>query len=304
MRLLLSVFLLMFACTVFADESNQWRTQSYAQSKQLPDLHHAVDVKLLEKMNPPAEFLLKEGRVLQCQTCHGLEKIDEIPYDKIDKNALNFLRLNGYQKLDTFCTNCHDAKQHERPNIHLMKKEDGSIKKETCLFCHREVNDKRDVKRELVDANLRLPVETVCVGCHLKTPHFNAVEHTDGTLSEDTSSSAKKMTSRLKQIQQEKNSYLPLSSDNKILCITCHNPHEEGILGENNPSSKQVQGDVKKGVEYSEHSWSAVMKEDKRERLEKIAMSLPVYKRIEKEVLLRLPAKDGTLCLSCHEFEN
>jgi hypothetical protein len=57
-------------------------------------------------------------------------------------------------------------------------------------------------------------------------------------------------------------------------------------------------------VEYTEHSWSAVMKEDKRERLEKIAMSLPMYKRIEKEVLLRLPAKDGTLCLSCHEFEN
>ena len=144
----LTFLLILFTGIVFADESNQWRTQSYAQSKHLPDLHHAVDVKLLENMNPPAEFLLKAGRILQCQTCHGLAKMDDIPYDKIDKKAPNFLRLNGYQKLDAFCTNCHDAKQHERSNIHLMKKEDGSIKKETCLFCHREVNEKRDVKRE------------------------------------------------------------------------------------------------------------------------------------------------------------
>ncbi|MEY2666492.1 MAG: hypothetical protein RLZZ384_663, partial [Pseudomonadota bacterium] len=50
----LSFFLVMFSCLVFADESNQWRMQSYAQSKHLPDLHHAVDVKLLENMNPPA----------------------------------------------------------------------------------------------------------------------------------------------------------------------------------------------------------------------------------------------------------
>jgi len=31
---------------------------------------------------------------------------------------------------------------------------------------------------------------------------------------------------------------------------------------------------------------------------------LPPYQRLKNEVLLRLPAKDGTLCLSCHEFEN
>lgn len=303
MKILPFLFMLL-SSLVFADESNQWRMQSYAQSKHLPDLHHAVDIKLTDKMHPPAAFLLKEGRILQCQTCHGLAKMDEIPYDKIDKNAPNFLRLNGDQKLETFCTHCHDATQHERSNIHLMKNADGSIKKETCLVCHRDVNEHREKKRDMAEVNLRLPVEKVCIGCHLKTPHINAIEHTDGVLPEDATSSAKNMTRRLKQIQQEKNMDLPLSSDHKIQCITCHNPHEEGILGESNPLGNQVQGDVKKGVEYSEHSWNTVMQEDKRERLEKIAMSLPPYQRIEKEVLLRLPAKDGTLCLSCHEFEN
>jgi hypothetical protein len=31
---------------------------------------------------------------------------------------------------------------------------------------------------------------------------------------------------------------------------------------------------------------------------------MPEYLRVEKEILLRLSAKDGTLCLSCHEFED
>ena len=86
----------------FADESTDWQTQSYKQSKHLPDLHHAADVKLPDEMQPPAEFVLKEDRKIGCKTCHGLEKIAETPYDKIDKNAPDFLRKDGYKKLETF----------------------------------------------------------------------------------------------------------------------------------------------------------------------------------------------------------
>jgi nitrate/TMAO reductase-like tetraheme cytochrome c subunit len=184
-----------------------------------------------------------------------------------------------------------------------MLDENGDIKKENCLFCHSEVNEQREKKRELADAKLRLPAESVCLGCHLKTPHFNAVEHTDTKLESNSTSSARKMKDHLKKLEQENGVRLPLSEKDEVLCITCHSPHPQGVLNDTNPSSKQVQGDVKKGVEYRKHSWSEVIAADKRERLEKIAATLPAYQRIEKEVLLRLPAKDGTLCLSCHEFE-
>jgi hypothetical protein len=53
-------------------------------------------------MQPPAEFVLKEDRKIGCKTCHGLEKIEQTPYDKIDKNAPDFLRKDGYKKLETF----------------------------------------------------------------------------------------------------------------------------------------------------------------------------------------------------------
>jgi hypothetical protein len=49
---------------------------------------------------------------------------------------------------------------------------------------------------------------------------------------------------------------------------------------------------------------------DKAQRLAKLkdrqqgSSDVPEYLRVEKEILLRLPAKDGTLCLACHEFED
>lgn len=295
--------LLCWTLVGFADEFPAWQKQAYAQSKHLPALHHVVGVKLRDSMTPPNTFLLKAGRVLQCATCHGLEDIENIPYDNIDKNAPQFLRLQDNQKIEALCMNCHDAKAHERLNIHVMVNQNGTIKEDTCLFCHREVNTQRETKRELMNANLRLPAEKVCVGCHLKTPHLNAIEHTDSVLSENSHSSAKNMVAQIKQLEAKGIARLPLSEDNKILCITCHSPHEAGVLDEHNLSAKQVQGDVKKGVEYSAHAWRDVVEADKRERLETIQLSLPPYQRLEKEVLLRLPAKDGTLCLSCHEFE-
>lgn len=297
-------FLLLICNLAFADESNDWRTQSYKQSKHLPDLHHAVDVKLLDEMQPPAEFVLKEGRKITCETCHGLEKIDETAYDKIDKNAPDFLRKDGYKKLETFCANCHAKKAHERPNIHLMLNDDGAIKKENCLFCHSEINEQRDKKRNLADAKLRLPVEKVCLACHLKTPHFNAVEHTDTKLAADSKSSARNMKEHLNTLETEKGIRMPLGENNAVLCVTCHSSHPEGVLASKNPTGRQVHGDAKKGVEYEKHSWSEVIEADKRDRLEKLAATLPPYQRIKNEVLLRLPAKDGALCLSCHEFEN
>ena len=112
------------------------------------------------------------------------------------------------------------------------------------------------------------------------------------------------MKAQLRKTEQEKGVHLPLSENDEVLCLTCHSPHAKGVLGEKNPASKQVNGDIKKGVEYEKHSWNEVIEADKRDRLEKIAAILPPYQRLKNEVLLRLPAKDGTLCLSCHEFEN
>ena len=281
-----------------ADEN--WLHQSFQQSKRLPDLHHVVDVELLDNMQPPAGFILKEGR-LDCQTCHGLEDMAALPYDKVDKKAANFLRGGPYAPFQDFCYHCHTKKDHERPNIHLMIDEHGEIKEKNCLYCHQEVHEQRDERLEPSQVKLRLPAEKLCFGCHLKTPHLNAVEHQGA-----------KPKPEMKQHMQDKARehaiLLPLSEDGHVTCISCHSPHPEGVMQEGNPAGAQVSADVEKGVIYEDHSWDGVYRADKQQRLEDWAMQSGEYhalgyRRLSHEVLLRLPARDGSLCLSCHAFE-
>lgn len=299
---LLGFFLLLWLGAVRADEApDAWQHQSYQQSKHLPDLHHAVEIKLLDGMEPPLEFPLRDGK-LDCNTCHGLEKMAEIPYDKVDKKAANFLRGGPYPKLQTFCFNCHATQDHERPNIHDMLDANGDIKKHNCLYCHEEVHEKRDQPRPPQQLKLRLPPEKLCFGCHLQSPHLNAVEH-QGAEPKD------KMKQHMKLKAEEYAVILPLSADGHVSCISCHSPHPQGVMREGNPAGAQVSGDIKKGVTYDQHSWDQIYREDKQDRLDYLAMLNGEghelgYQRLKTEVLLRLPAKDGTLCLSCHQFEH
>lgn len=260
-----------------------------------------VDVKLLEGMEPPLEFELKDGK-LACKTCHGLEDMGDIRYDKVDKKAANFLRNGPYPKLQTFCFNCHQKQQHERPNIHEMVDEHDEIKKHNCLYCHEEVQEKREQAVENISqVKLRLPPEKLCFGCHLKSPHLNAIEH-QGAKPKD------EMKKHMDAKAEEFGIILPLAEDGKVTCISCHSPHPQGVMKPGNPAGAQVSGDVKKGVSYDQHSWDQVFREDKRDRLDYMAMMNGErmelgYQRLTTEVLLRLPAKDGSLCLSCHEFD-
>lgn len=296
-RLMLAVWLLVSGLAV-ADDA--WQHQAYQQSKRLPDLHHVVDVELLQGMQPPPALALKDGRI-GCQTCHGLEDMARLPYDKVDKKAANFLRGGPYAHLQDFCYNCHAKKDHERPNIHLMIDERGEIKEKNCLYCHEEVHEKRDQPLEPAQLKLRLPAEKLCFGCHLKTPHLNAVEHQGAKPKPE-------MKKHMDQMAREHAIILPLAEDGHVTCISCHSPHPDGVMQEGNPAGAQVSADVEKGVTYEDHSWDAVFRADKQQRLEDLAMQSGEhhalgYRRLKSEVLLRLPAKDGSLCLSCHAFE-
>ncbi len=307
MRVILILMGLLLSGLVSAEQDpDAWQYQSYKISKRLPDLHHAVDVKLLDTMKPPTEFVLKEGRVLQCKTCHGLNKMDEIPYDKVEVDDPKFLRGGPYEDFEKFCYQCHSDKDNERPNIHVMLDKDGAIKEQNCLYCHEEVNLRRQEPRKLSEVKLRLPIEDVCLGCHLKSPHLNAAEHQEAKPKD-------KMKKHMKESMRKHGIILPLSKEGKVICVSCHSPHPAlGVIdGYKNPAGKQVRADIKqveKGIEYSKHSWTHVFQADKQQRLDDLAFATGEryqlsYQRIKNEILLRLPAKDGSLCLSCHEFE-
>jgi len=280
------------------------QTQVFAaeEGPELPPLHHLVGVKASDDIHIPDEFKLGDDQELICATCHGLKDIDKTPVDEVDTESTDFLVGGGYRKITGFCYRCHEEKNTQRDNIHLMLDENGDIKKKQCEFCHEEVPDREKVK-SLKDAKLRLPLTTICLGCHLKDPHFNAVEHQVKPAKEE-------MLKRIEKNSKQQGIIVPLNEKNEVVCVSCHSPHQYGVIDPNKPAGKQVQtDDLEVGVDYKPHPWNAVVTADKADRLAEfnqhhdmnVAFS---YQRIVQETLIRLPAKDGQLCLVCHDFKD
>ena len=268
---------------------------------ELPPFHHVVGAKPTRHRQVDEKLKLGEEGELVCSTCHGLEDIDKTSVEDVDTEADDFLNGGPYKPLTTFCYRCHDKKANTRENIHILLDENGEIKKKQCEYCHEEVPD-RDAKLEIKDLKLRIPVEKLCFGCHLKDPHFNSVEHQVEPAEED-------MVKHLKEMCKKQNIFIPLSEKGEVMCVSCHTPHQRGVIDVDKPAGKQVKvKDLEEGVTYKDHPWSKVFIEDKALRMDELNKELKTdykvgYQRIENEALLRLPAIDGTLCLSCHYFD-
>lgn len=269
------------------------------RAREMPPLHHVVDVAVPEFMNVPDAFPLNEHDRIDCETCHGVKEIVNIPLDEVDKTSADFFRQGPYPRLTDFCFRCHDNKKHQRANIHQQLDDRAELKKEQCEYCHLEAPDPENADdRETLE--YRLPLQKLCLGCHLKTPHLNAMNHQVEVDDE--------MLKRIRQAEKKHQIILPLD-DRRVICVTCHSPHEKGVIDSDKAAGKQVADrGLDEGVGYMEHPWNSVVMEDKKERLEKLAQETGVqltvaYQRLSHEVLLRLPARNGRLCLACHEFD-
>jgi len=266
----------------------------------LPPLHHPVNLKPSKAVKVPKTFPLNHRGEISCETCHGIEEIEDIPFEEVDTKAEAFLREGPYAEPEKFCYRCHEEKAYRRRNVHDLLDARGKYEKKACEYCHEKALDpEKDYTREQL--RLRLPPQTLCLGCHLKTPHLNALDH--------LTKPDKDMRRRMRDAERKLGIILPLDDAGRIMCATCHAPHERGLIPANKPAGRQVgDGTLEEGVVYQDHAWDAVYRADKQARLDKLsadggqAVSLR-YRRLSKEVLLRLSAKDGALCLACHAFK-
>jgi len=118
------------------------------------------------------------------------------------------------------------------------------------------------------------------------------------------------MLERIEKHSKELNILIPLSDKQEVVCVSCHTPHQYGVIDPEKPAGKQVLiDDLEKGIEYQEHPWNKVFSADKDVRLSEFNQLHKMqvqfsYQRIVQEALLRLPAKDGQLCLVCHDFKD
>ncbi|WP_169311140.1 cytochrome c3 family protein [Thermodesulfatator indicus] len=182
---------------------------------------HPVGIKP-KKIKVPKFLPLQDG-LLTCETCHNA-RIQCFRYKEAKRINPLFLRVAGLSRYQ-FCFLCHEANTYRRMNPHenqIDKK--GQVIKEKCLLCHSSVPDPehnfglKDIKFAMKDP------DECCIGCHpgYEKNHPAGYTHTGVKPSKKIK---KAIDTSIERIGVE----IPLYNG-RIICATCHNPHQEGVI--------------------------------------------------------------------------
>jgi hypothetical protein len=177
--------------------------------------HHPLGVKSTPatwKMDF-AKFPL-EAEAVTCITCHKPPECQNI----VGRENPRFLRGGPYNGVEEFCARCHEAKKFSSLNPHDQLDETGVIYQKKCLYCHVTVPSLTATFAELRFTDT---LQAICVSCHPVGPH-PARDHLVPL--------PQAMRENLKKYEERRMVRLPLDDDDKVTCITCHNPHERGLL--------------------------------------------------------------------------
>jgi hypothetical protein len=176
--------------------------------------HHPLGVKsapLTWKMDFSQMPLENDGVV--CITCHKPPEC----LGAVGRENPRFLRGGPYNTIEEFCQRCHEGKTFSSLNPHDQIDEGGTIYQKKCLYCHVTVPSTTGGSEGLRYTDT---LTALCVSCHPASPHPN-VDH--------LVQMPAAMLSNLREYEERRMVRLPLDDD-RVTCVTCHNPHERGLL--------------------------------------------------------------------------
>lgn len=173
--------------------------------------------------NIPAELPLQKGKIT-CLTCHDIYW--QCQKRRVDKNSLRGKRSPS--KSD-FCYNCHNKADYAKLDVHKQIDSNKRIVVETCLYCHTEKPDETLARYE--DVKFIGDLGMLCQRCHVirgnHSGNFNhMVKPRPTTLA------------RMQAMEKEYDIILPLDESGKLTCITCHNPHDKGVIRADSPAAR------------------------------------------------------------------
>ena len=186
---------------------------------------HPVDIEASEekKARIPAELPLQKGKIT-CLTCHDIYW--QCQKRSVDKNSL---RGKRFPKRSDFCYNCHDKAGYRMLDIHTQLNAGGKIIVETCLYCHTGKPDEYRARYENVEFIGDL--EMICQRCHtIRGNHAGNFNHL-------VKPSANALA-RMQAMEKKFGIILPLDENGQLTCITCHNPHDEGVIQGDSPAAR------------------------------------------------------------------
>jgi hypothetical protein len=176
-----------------------------------------------KKANIPANFPLQKGKIT-CLTCHDIYW--QCQKRRVDKNSLRGKRT---PKRSDFCYKCHDKASYEMMDVHTQLNASGEIIVDRCLYCHTDKPDENRARYE--DVEFIGDLGMICQRCHVirgnHAGNFNhMVRPSTGALA------------RMQAMEKKFGVILPLDKNGRLTCVTCHNPHEKGVIPADSPAAK------------------------------------------------------------------
>jgi hypothetical protein len=177
-----------------------------------------------KKFNIPAGFPVEGGK-FTCNTCHDV-------YKQCQKRLFDRQSLRGtpyLHKVD-FCYRCHNKENYKELDAHRQINAEKEIVVNMCLYCHEKKPDEKTATYK--DVTFIGDLTSLCQRCHIiDGNHAGNFDHIGVIPSAES-------LNRMEAMTEEYHIILPLSEDGKMTCITCHNPHQKGVLEEDKPSAK------------------------------------------------------------------
>lgn len=216
----------------------QLRFENYTQTCRChgytPDTYtHPVNMTISKekKATIPAEFPLTDDKIT-CDTCHNMALQCEPKYELQHHNKA-FLRTDSSLGRTFLCFQCHQEEQYKMFDPHKQLDDSGAINPESCLYCHEIRPDEQHAtldSQKNGGGAIRLVgnLEVLCLRCHNEKAGNHPLNKNHLV------KPSEKVFSRMHWSERNLWIVLPLNEEGKITCITCHNPHERGVI----PSEK------------------------------------------------------------------
>ncbi len=185
--------------------------------------------------------------------------------------------LPPIRKIDV-CFKCHKKNKYKICDPHTQLNEKGDIIREKCLYCHPEKPDEKSAtfKIHRPEVKFNRNPEVLCLGCHSRQYYLAHPVNANHLLKPST-----EMLAMMKEAEKRFSIILPLNYEGKIMCATCHNPHERGVI----PTER----DAAKGA--SEKSRIRLPGQAERD----------AAKGASEKYMTRLTSYADKICLACHK---
>ena len=176
-----------------------------------------------KKIKIPAELPLQKGKIT-CLTCHDIYW--QCKKRRVEKNSL---RGTPFPKRSDFCYKCHNKASYMMLDIHNQLDSNGKIIVKKCLYCHADKPDESRARYK--DVKFIGDLEMLCQRCHvIRGSHSGNFNHM-------VRPSASTLA-RMQAVEIKFGIILPLDENGQLTCITCHNPHDKGVIQADIPSAK------------------------------------------------------------------